>query len=421
MGVDDPSGNIPAAAAAETGDVEEAITGRGPTTGRFDDTLSGQLLDRSHTTAPYDLGPMIVAEVTAAGARNVGIWLHDYDQRMLHPLALPDHQPQVEPIDGSVAGRAFTLHTVVETDDPDGGHRLWLPLLDGTDRVGVLALTLDTVDDDIRGYVRRLAGNVAHLLFSKSLYTDDYHRLRRHRPFTLAAEMQWSLLPPLAITTPQVSIAGLLEPAYRIAGDSFDYALNAEGLHFAIFDAMGHGLTSAIMASTAISAYRHARRSGIELERMYGHLDGIMGQQFGEDTFATAQLATLDVDTGMLRWVNAGHPAPLLVRSHRAVRFLTSEPTLPVGFGGGPQTAAQEQLEPGDLLMVFTDGFVEHRDDAGEMFGEDRLAERLVRHLSEDLPTAEVLRRLNRELLEMVGADGPADDATLVLVHWIGR
>lgn len=401
-----------------TGPVDEALNARGPASGFFDDTLNGTLLDRSHTVAPHLLGAMVAEELAATGARDLAIWLQDYDQKMLHPVALPGQLlPAVESVDGSVAGRAFTLHASVESD-AGGGRRLWVPMLDGTDRVGVLALTLDVVDDDIRGYVRRVAGNIAHLLFSKGMYTDEFFRLRRRQPLTLAAEMQWDLLPPLAIVTPKVSVAGLLEPAYQIAGDSFDYALNEEGLHFGIFDAMGHGLASAIMATTAIAAYRHARRSKVPLEEMYGAIDEVMVDQFDEDTFATAQIAMLDVDTGVLRWVNAGHPAPLLVRGRKAVRFLTSEPSLPVGIGGGPPPVAQEQLEPGDRLLFFTDGVVEHRNPAGQMFGEGRLAEYLLRHLSEHLPTPEVLRRVNRDLLDTIGGDGPDDDATLVLLHW---
>lgn len=269
--------------------VNSVLTDRGPTTGRLDDSLSGQILDRSHTTAPYDVGRMILEEVTAVGVRDFAVWLQDYDQRQLHPLALGEGSTAVvEPVDGSLPGRAYSLQTVIEHAEPDGGRRMWAPLLDGTDRVGVMALTVDDVDDDVRGYVRRLAGHIAHLLFSKGLYTDDFHRVRRQRPLSLAAEMQWNMLPPLTITTPEIAIAGLLEPAYQIAGDSFDYALNADGLHFAIVDAMGHGLTSAIMANTIVSTYRHARRLALSLDQTYHAIDEVMAEQFGEDTFATA-------------------------------------------------------------------------------------------------------------------------------------
>ena len=403
------------------GPVDEVLTARGPVTGRLDDSLSGQLMDRSHTTAPNDLGSMIAEEVTAAGGRDLVIWLQDYDQRMLHPLVLQGHPAAaVESVDGSLPGRAFSMHTIVEHAEPDGSRRLWVPLLDGTDRVGVMAVTLDVVDAEARSYVRRLAGTVAHLFFSKGMYTDDYFRVRRRQDLTLPAEMQWNLLPPLAIATPKVSVAGMVEPAYSIAGDSFDYALNAEGLHFAIFDAMGHGLTSAIMATTVISAYRHARRMGVPLDEMYGVIDGVISREFGDDSFVTAQLSILDVDSGLLTWVNAGHPAPVLVRGAKAVRFLEGSPTLPVGIGGVAPSVTTEQLEPGDRLLFFTDGVVEQRNAEGEQFGEERLAEQLLRHVSEQLPTPEVLRRLNRDLLELAGSEGPSDDATLVLVQWTG-
>lgn len=414
----DPTGSSD----ARRGPPHDATLGTGPrNSGGLDDTASEHLLDRSHTTPPHLVADLAAEELRRVGGRDVAFWMQDYDQQRLQPVPIGgDIVADVESIDGSLAGRSFALHTAVERIEPDGATRIWLPMLGGAERLGVMALTLDELDDDRRGHVRRLAANIAHLFFSKGMYTDEYSRIRRRKQLRLAAEMQWALLPPLTITTPYLSIAGLLEPAYEIAGDSFDYAVNEEGLHFAIFDAMGHGLASAIMATTAVAAYRHARRSGVALEDMYGQIDVVLADQFGIDTFATAQLAMLDPASGLLSWVNAGHPAPLLVRGHKAVRFLPSEPTVPVGFGGATPAVATEQLEPGDRLLFFTDGVVEHRNASGEMFGEDRLAEHLVRHLSEQLPGAEVLRRLNRDLLEIIGTPGHSDDATLVLVHWTG-
>ena len=400
--------------------INASLTERGPTTDALDATLIGNLLDRSHTTAPQDVPQLAAEELYRVGAVDVAFWMQDYDQLVLHALDIPG-QPtaQVEAIDGTVAGAAFTRHAAVERVEQDGGTRVWLPLLDGTDRVGVMALTLENVDDELRGHLRRVAANIAHLFFSKGKYTDEYFRVRRSRELRLAAEMQWALLPPLNITTPQVAIAGLLEPAYDVAGDSFDYALNTEGLHFAIFDAMGHGLSSAIMATTAISAYRHARRSGVALRDMYGRIDQILGTQFGVDTFATAQMGLLDVGSGAFEWVNAGHPPPLLVRDG-AVSFLEGDPTLPVGFGGADPTVVREQLEPGDRLLFFTDGVVEQRNPRGEMIGESIVAERLVHHLADEVPSAEVLRRVNRDLLDIAGGQDYRDDATMVLIYWMG-
>ena len=101
--------------------VNSVLSERGPRSGLLDDTLSGHLLDRSHTTAPHDLGRMILDEVTAVGVRDFGIWLQDYDQRQLHPLPLRDDEhAAIEAVDGSMPGRAYSLQSMVEHTVDDG-------------------------------------------------------------------------------------------------------------------------------------------------------------------------------------------------------------------------------------------------------------------------------------------------------------
>jgi hypothetical protein len=204
----------------------------------------------------------------------------------------------------------------VEVPQTDGV-RMYLPLLDGSDEVGVMALTLGSVDDDDRRLLRRLAGLVADMLVTKHAYTDRFFQARRREPMSVAAEMQWSLL-PLSMSVPQAEVAGILEPAYDIAGDSLDYALNDDILHVAVIDAMGHGLDAATMATVAVGAYRHARRAGISLAEKYAFMDQAIAEQFGPDHFVTAQMMNLDIATGRLKWVNAGRPAPLLIPQPRS-------------------------------------------------------------------------------------------------------
>lgn len=133
--------------------------------------------------------------------------------------------------------------------------------------------------------------------------------------------------PPASLTCPP-------SPAYDVAGDSFDCALNGDVLHVAMVDAMGRGLDAATMATVAIGAYRHARRISLGLSEIYAFMDRAIAGQFGPDHFVTAQMMRLDTMTGRVQWVNAGHPAPLLIRGHRVVRRLRGPTTLPVGFGG---------------------------------------------------------------------------------------
>ncbi|MET8406334.1 GAF domain-containing protein, partial [Streptomyces sp900116325] len=202
----------------------------------FGERLLGVLLDRARLLPPQLIAPLIAEEVAGIGGRDVSILLQDYAQELLVPLpGRKLHVGQPEPVAGSPAGRAFLRADVVEVPQARGV-RMYLPLLDGSDLVGVMALTLDVVGDDDWRLLRRLAGLVADMLVTKNAYTYQFFLARRREPMSVSAEIQWGLLPPLTMTMPQVEVAGILEPAYRVAGDSFDYALNENILHMAVID-----------------------------------------------------------------------------------------------------------------------------------------------------------------------------------------
>lgn len=385
----------------------------------FGEGLLGLLLDRAHDLPPHLIGPLVADAMDRLGGRDPQVLLQDYGQHLLVPLpgeGLITGDPHS--IDHSEAGRVFLDSRPAERARDDGV-RVHLPLLDGGDQVGVIAVTLDQIDDDDRRVLRRLADVVADMLVTKSGYTDLFFRTRRREPMSVAAEIQWSLLPPLAMTMPRVAVAGILEPAYDVAGDSFDYALNDDVLHLAMIDAMGHGLDAATMATVAIGAYRHARRISIGLSEIYLFMDRAVADQFGPDHFVTAQMMLLDTTTGDLRWVNAGHPAPMLVRGHRVVRRLDSPTTLPVGFGGSEPQISEVRLEPGDRVLCFTDGLIEEHESGQRQFGEDQLIDWVNRLDSSGLSIRAVTRSLSHTLTRARGGR-TTDDATLLLLEWRG-
>jgi len=234
-----------------------------------------------------------------------------------------------------------------------------------------------------------------------------------------AAEMQWQLLPPLTFATPRVVIAGLLEPAYEVAGDAFDYALNGDIADLAVIDPVGHDLTASVLAAVTVGSYRHSRRAGLDLAATHAALDQTIAIQFGGERFVTGQLAQLDCGTGQLQWVNAGHPLPLLVRGAKVVDTLACQPAPPLGLGFGQAQIATAALEPADRVLFYTDGVVEGRNLAGEPFGEARLADLVVRATLAGQPAAETMRRLARAILAHQGAK-PRDDATMVFLEWPG-
>ncbi|EFL35417.1 protein serine/threonine phosphatase [Streptomyces viridochromogenes DSM 40736] len=387
----------------------------------FGERLLGVLLDRARVMPPQLIAPLIAEEVARIGGRDVSILLQDYAQELLVPLpGRKLHVGRPQPVADSPAGRAFLRADVVEVPQDQGGVRMYLPLLDGSDEVGVVAVTLDTVGDDDRRLLRRLAGLVADMLVTKSAYTDQFLLVRRQEPMSVSAEIQWSLLPPLSMSVPQVEVAGILEPAYRLAGDSFDYALNDNILHVAVTDAMGHGLDAAAMATIVIGAYRHARRVFVSLSEKYAYMDDAISRQFGPDHFVTAQLMHLNIATGELELVNAGHPAPLLIREGRVVERLESATTLPVGFGGEQPRIAQHLLQPGDRVLCYTDGIIEEHLAGGERFGEERLIQ-CVNRLAEETSggvRADVTRLSHTLKTERGGST--SDDATLFMIEWHG-
>jgi serine phosphatase RsbU (regulator of sigma subunit) len=283
----------------------------------------------------------------------------------------------------------------------------------------VLALTLDAAGEDDRRLLRQLAVLAGGMLAAKNAYTDEFLQARRSAPMSLSAEIQWALLPPMTMITPQVALAGILEPAYDVAGDSFDYAINDDVVHLAVIDAMGHGLNAAMLATLAISAYRHARRSNVGLADLYGLMDAVIEEQFGPDQFVTAQMMRLDIATGHLQWVNAGHPAPLLIRDRRVAQALESPGTLPVGFGGATPVISEHQLRRGDRVLFFTDGAFEEHQPGGQQFGMERLIDFVERSDQVGEGVQETVRGLSRALASARGGV-TTDDTTLFLVEWRG-
>jgi len=354
----------------------------------------------------------------ALGARELVLYLVDYEQITLQPLqgtGVPLRQEMN--VDSSVAGDAFRRVELLTTRAPDGGRRMWLPLLDGVERLGVVEVLVDEVTEDMDAAVRAFVSLLAELVVVNDAYSDTFSRLRRRKTMSLAAEIQWELLPPLTFGTDRVVITGMLEPAYEIGGDSFDYAVNASSAHVLVLDAVGHGLPAALLSSAVVNTYRHARREMVDLPDIAAAMDEVIVQQFGPEQFATALIARLDIDTGHLRWVNAGHPAPLILRSGGLVHPPPCRPNAPLGLQSYKPTTHEVQLERGDGVLFYTDGIVEARSPGGDFFGEERLAQFVLAAAAEGSRGPETMRRLMRQILGHQSGQ-LQDDASIVFLEW---
>jgi hypothetical protein len=295
----------------------------------------GRLLRAAQTADPESLVDTLSLAVAELGGGDVVLYLVDYEYDALVPTpqTLPngEHVP-LAAVDGTMAGRAYLSSSPLAAERADGWH-VWVPVTERAERLGVLSMTLPEWDADVEYYCVELGYAAAHLVLASSRYTDLTHLLRRRKDMDLAAEMQWSLLPPLSFTVQSTTVAGLLEPAYEVGGDCFDYALNRGHLDVAIFDTVGHGLQSAVLASLVVGAYRNGRREVEDLQRVADRIDAAVRTHPGELAFATALLARLDVATGRLRWSACGHPQPIHVRRGATLPDVDVRQGTPLGMG----------------------------------------------------------------------------------------
>ncbi|MFF9203819.1 PP2C family protein-serine/threonine phosphatase [Streptomyces sp. NPDC014986] len=388
-----------------------------------------RLLQASHTITLEELPDLVAEHAEPAGIYDTAVFVVDIRETVLRRLTGrgPDARDggQQFTVRGSLPGRAYQQVSLLperETDGrQEGRRRWWVAITDGVERLGVLRA--DTGDDDepTRRALRDLASMVALLLLSKRSFSDSYARLVRTEAMNVAAEMQWNLTPPPAYAGQDTTVGAVMEPAYQVGGDAFDYAVGGSVLHMGVFDAMGHDTTAGITANVAVAACRNARRQGASLADTSRHIENILVEQFGTSRYVTAILAQLDMETGRLRWVNRGHHLPILIRGNRWTTRLACPPAGPMGARLGlPVTEAVEQLEPGDRLLLYTDGITEARDTCGREFGRDRFTDFVLRHHSGKHTLHETLRRLMTAVLDH--HDGKLDDdATVLLAEWRGR
>jgi len=382
-----------------------------------DVSFLADLVTASHRIVPDDLPRLVQTHGERLGARDSTLYLADLDQRRL--VALCDDEAATIPdvsIDGSLAGRCFRSVTIVDTRQGDADTTVWIPVVDGTERVGALQLVfaheIPPVD-----VMEGFAGILAELVVTKGAYGDFFACARRTEPLTVGSELLWQLLPPLTLAVDDLVIAAAFVPTARLGGDAFDYGVDHTAANVAIFDALGHDLDAGLLATTAVAAFRNARRSKFDLTGTAEHIGENISAHFDASKFVTGIVSSLELATGRFSWCSAGHPWPLLIRDARVVKRLESRGGQP--FGVGPTSAVYvEQLQPGDRVLLYTDGVTERRDADGELIELEKLVD-LLSHASPDDPPPEAIRLLVHAI-EAENHGAMHDDATVVLIEWRG-
>ncbi|MFC3688748.1 PP2C family protein-serine/threonine phosphatase [Aquipuribacter hungaricus] len=397
--------------------------------------LSGGLLPLLDAAMPGNITAVLRRFlVEHAGASDAGILLADYELSQLRRLSPRPGETEKVPVTGSIEGQCFVAQSLLvdpgrtgrtaldRPGGPAGGAAgadetlVLVPLSLRAERLGVLQVAFQgPVSAGLLRGLQEVALATTYTLVVCGSFSDVVEVTRRAEPLTLAAEMQWNLQPLRAFSAPGFSVAGQLIPSYEVGGDTYDYDVAADHLDLSSLDAMGHGLGASVLAALATAVMRNTRRGGGGPAEQVTRADRALLAHFGGAQFVTVLAMRLGLRSGVLELVNAGHPAPWLIRDGRAAQ-VTLDPRLPAGmFEATDYVVEHLQLQAGDRLVVVTDGVLE-AGAPGEELGEDRLAGLLL--ASADLTPHQCVA----EVLHTVRAYAPRlhDDATVVCLDWDG-
>ncbi|MGW2829357.1 PP2C family protein-serine/threonine phosphatase [Streptomyces sp. NPDC001286] len=374
------------------------------------------------TAAPHRLAAT-VREVLCGryGAENAEFLMVDYGLKVLQPVSAPTDPARAVPVHGSAAGRAFGAQQPFVLEDDDGRAWMHLPVTVRGDRLGVLSVTLPPgarPQADMAELVE-LAQILGHEASVAERDTDVYHRARRRERLTLAAEMQWQLLPARSSVGPEYALGAQLEPAYAIFGDNFDWTASADRLLLYVTDGMGEGIDAALLTSLGINALRNARRAGVPIADQAALADQAVYAQYRGEAHLSVLLVDLELSSGRVQVVDAGSPRMLRLRDG-AVTPVPLDAQLPLGmFEETDYTAQEFRLRPGDRLLFVSDGVHAVAAPGGEQYGERALARALT--ATRLLPAADVPAAVLRELSGHRGRPEPDDDALVVCLDWFGK
>jgi serine phosphatase RsbU (regulator of sigma subunit)/CHASE3 domain sensor protein len=243
------------------------------------------------------------------------------------------------------------------------------------------------------------------------------------RELEIAASIQRNLLQRVLPEAPEGRVIPLQRQANLVGGDWYDVDLAGKTLTVVVGDASGKGIAAALMATVALSALRAERGMGSRPHRIVEHANQALKDATDSDAFTTLVYMTVDLARGELKWMNMGHPSPFLLKAVRE-----GEPTQGY-FLEGPRNRAlgwfddpgfQESvvsLTPGDRLLLYTDGFLEAKAPDGEVFGEHRLAQALLR--LGNLQPDDIADHIVRDV-EKFAAGKLDDDLTMLVIDYQG-
>lgn len=346
----------------------------------------------------------------ACGAGRVEVLLADYQLSGLWPVLGGDPAP-----DRETAARCFSSQEAIAGRRTGRPPSLHLPLTAWGERIGVLVVEQCPADPLV---LRDIADTFAVALRAAEGATDRYARVRRRSRLTMAAELQWDLLPGRCLTGTTFALAGQLEPAYSVCGDHFDFAIEGDRLTVSVLNGFGEGMDAALLTAIAVNAMRNARRSGASIVEQAELASEAIYARYGGTRHVATLLLEIDLVTGAVDAVDAGSPKAVVARDG-LIRVLDLEQQLPVGMFGDARYETQHlALQPGDRLIVVSDGVHAAAPKGRTAYGDGALAAAVRRTRLQ--PPADAIGTVMRSLAEYHEGAEANDDAVIVCLDWTG-
>lgn len=378
-----------------------------------------QLLTAAETAAPVEAVDVVAEYLRRCfGATEVSFLIVDLTGKSVARLSTSHtaeggREAERIPLPGSVYEEVIRTQRLYR-ETTGRGQRVIVPVTNRGDAIGLLELLLPAgAGDDVLDAVGEVGHVLAYVVIANGHFTDLYIWGKRSRPPTLAAEIQYQLLPSsLSCEAAQFTLCGSLEPSEDLSGDTFDYTLDHDTLHLSVTDPMGHDISAALAATVLVGALRGARRAGAGLADQAHRADRALAD-YGHG-HATGQLLRINLHTGRAQLVNAGHPWPLRLREG-AAEEITCEVDHPFGLAAlasHPYRVQDIDLRPGDRLLMLTDGMLERQGEQVDLLD---LLER-----TRNLHPRETALMLTSAVRDAAPGGRLEDDATVMCLDWHG-
>ncbi len=359
---------------------------------------------------------------TVLGADRVEVHLLDRRRERLH-LAGAAGSPAEPYLDVRDGPAAQALHTeVVLTHRVGDRERRYIPLDAYGHTPGVLTVVGPFGEGGPTASFgppdwRRLGRTLAVLLRLAATTTDQLELVRRTYEYSIAAELQWQLLPPADVATDRFALRAVVEPAPRVTSDLFDWSLDGDRLTVSLLDAAGRGLVATQVGDLALAALRNARRGGRTIAEQAALADQALWDRHHGHAIVHALLLEIDLARDTAVAVHAGSPIAMRRRGHDVDLLDLGRAHEPLGLLDRTRyDVGAVDVRPGDALLLLTDGVAGVATGGGGVGTLDGLAHRLAHSSTpRDLPAW-----LVADLRERTGGDLD-DDATAVAFEWYRR